>query len=263
MKIKIAFLYCILFILSGCGGCSSNLYRDILKAEELLTKQKFEEAVVVYNGVLKKKPSKQIQIKINFQLGEIYSIYLNNYELSLEYFNKIIEESNEPAWQVLALEKVSNIYFEGIADYERAKTYYSKLIQFSPVLKNQNFYKYRFAQSQLNLGQYKDSISSFDELIEDTNSEYKIQSYYHKGLAYFYLHDWNQAIESWYDYLKYEQRRDRITKTKFLIANSYESAEKLKEAYNIYYSILGEYPNPDVVKNRLNSLYERRISRKR
>lgn len=250
-------------MLTSCGGCSSNLYQDILKAEELLTQQKFEQAVTVYSRVLKKKPSKQIRIKVNFQLGEIYSIYLNNYELSLKYFNKIIDESNEPAWQVLALEKVSNIYFDGIKDYKRAKTFYTKLIEFSPVLKNQSFYKFRLALSLLNSGEYKKAIESFNEIINDKQSEYKIQSYYHKGLAYFYLHNWELANESWFDYLKYEQRRDRITKTKFLIANAYESNEKLKEAYNIYYSILGEYPNPDVVENRLNSLYERRISRKR
>ena len=263
MKIKIVILYCILFILTGCGGCSSNLYQDILKAEELLTQQKFEQAVKVYTKILKKKPSEQIKIKVNFQLGEIYSIYLNNYELSLKYYSQIIEDSNEWGWQVVALEKMSNIYFESLADYSKSKEYYTKLINFVPELKDQSFYKFRYAQSQLNLGEYRNSINSFDDLIESDKTDFKVQSYYHRGLAFFYLHNWDEAINSWYEYLKYEQRRDRITKTKFLIANAYESAEKLKEAYNIYYSILGEYPNPEVVKNRLNSLYERRVSRKR
>lgn len=262
-KSKILICYLSLLVLTSCGGCSSNLYQDILKAEELLTQQKFKKAVTVYTKVLKKKPSKQIQIKINFQLGEIYSIYLNDYEISLKYFAEIIEDSNEPAWQVLALEKMSNIYFENLGEFDKAKNYYKKLLNFLPTLKNHTFYEYRYALSQLNLKEYKQSIQSFDRLIENDNSEHKIQSFYHKGLAHFYLHEWMEAIDCWYEYLKYEQRRDRITKTKFLIANAYESAEKLKEAYNIYYSILGEYPNPDVVKNRLNSLYERRVSRKR
>ena len=47
------------------------------------------------------------------------------------------------------------------------------------------------------------------------------------------------------------------------MGNAYETMEELKKAYNIYYSILGEYPNNDVIKNRLNSLYKRRIARKR
>ena len=60
-----------------------------------------------------------------------------------------------------------------------------------------------------------------------------------------------------------EKRRDNIVQTKFLMANAYETMEKLKAAYNIYYSILGEYPNTEVIKNRLKSIYERRVARKR
>jgi len=47
------------------------------------------------------------------------------------------------------------------------------------------------------------------------------------------------------------------------MANAYEMLEKLKEAYNLYYSILGEYPNTKVIQNRLNSIYARKIARKR
>ena len=47
------------------------------------------------------------------------------------------------------------------------------------------------------------------------------------------------------------------------MANSYESLENLKSAYNIYYSILGEYPNTEVIQNRLKGIYNRRIARKR
>ena len=47
------------------------------------------------------------------------------------------------------------------------------------------------------------------------------------------------------------------------MANAYETMERLKEAYNIYYSIVGEYPNNEVIKARLNSIYERKVARKR
>ena len=67
----------------------------------------------------------------------------------------------------------------------------------------------------------------------------------------------------WDKYISLEKRRDNIVQTKFLMGNAYETMEELKKAYNIYYSILGEYPNNDVIKNRLNSLYKRRIARKR
>ncbi|MFT6633661.1 MAG: tetratricopeptide (TPR) repeat protein [Bacteriovoracaceae bacterium] len=248
--------------MTGCGF-SSGLYKDIIKAQDLITERKFKKAVNVYESILLKKPSKNIQIKIKFQLGEIYSIYLNDYSNSLRNYNSIVFDSNEPVWQVKSLEKMGNIYYENLNDFKKAKMSYYKLINFIPVLEGQSFYKFRYALSVFQLKNYTEAIGAFNEIIAGEKTVSSVQSYYYLGLAYFYKQDWINANKNWFEYLKRETRKDRIVKTKFLIANAYESSEKLKEAYNIYYSILGEYPNPKVIKNRLNSLYKRRIARKR
>lgn len=261
MKNKI--FYLIFFLITSCGGCSSGLYQDILKAEELLNSQQFDKAIDVYTGILDKKPSKQIRIKIYHQLGDIYSIHKNEYQKSIKYFNKIIEDSNDFYWQKRAIQNMAKIFFENLGDFKQSKLFYDRLINTKPRLPKYNFYKFRYALSLVKLREYDEAHAVLDELILIDKNEYKVQSYFHKGLSYFYVHDWNNAIENWFEYLKYEKRKDKIINTKFLIANAYESSEKLKEAYNIYYSILGEYPNAEVVKTRLESLYKRRVSRKR
>ena len=252
----------ILIIMTGCGF-SSGLYQDILKGQDLISNQKYKESVEVYESILKRKPSRTIEIKISFQLGDIYSIYLGNYEKSLYYFNKIINESNEPLWQVKALEKIGNIYFENLKDYKKSKTSYERLINFVPKLENVNFYKYRYAISFFHQKKYKQSIKLLNKIIEEEGNKYSQESIYYLGLSHFYIQEWDQAIKEFKKFLESETQKNKIIETKFMIANAYESSEKLKEAYNIYYSILGEYPNPEVIKNRLNSLYERRVSRKR
>lgn len=249
-------------LLTGCGF-SSGLYQDILLAQKYLDERKFQKAVDIYKTILLKKPSLNIKIKVNDQLGEIYSLYLNNYELGIEHFYRIVNYSNEPSWQVRSLEKIGNIYFENIRDYKKASELYLKLIKFVPILENQSFYKFRYALSFLKDNKFEKSISELENLIAEPESSSTLQSYYYLGLAYYYKRDWINANRSWFEYLKRETRKDRIVSTKFLIANAYESSEKLKEAYNIYYSILGEYPNPEVIQERLNSLYKRRVARKR
>ncbi len=250
------------FILTGCGF-SSGLYKDIIQAQDLITEQKYKEAALVYETILLKKPSKNINIKINFQLGEIYSIYLNDYNKSLKYFISIAENSNEPAWQIKSLEKMGSIYFDNLKDYKQSIKVYEKLINVSPALQNQNYYKLRYAISYLKLNKLNESIKKFKDLLKTNESEIVLESYFNIGIAYFYQKKWNNAVKNWYEFLRYEKRKDKIVQVKFLIANAYESNEELKKAYNIYYSILGEYPNTSVIKNRLNSLYERRVSRKR
>jgi tetratricopeptide (TPR) repeat protein len=255
-------LLLISFTATSCGF-STGLYDDILKAQELITENKFKPAVRIYEGILKKKPSKTIRIKINYQLGEIYSIYLSDYKKSIEHFNIIVNNSNEPKWQVKSLEKLGAIYFEKTKDFSSASKSYLQLKNFYPVLNKYNFYVYRYGLSLFHGKKYTKSAKVFNKLITKKNSIYSIQAYYYTGLANFYKKEYKLALENWFEYLKREKRKDRIVQTKFLIANAYETTEKLKEAYNIYYSILGEYPNTEVIKTRLESLYQRRVARKR
>ena len=93
--------------------------------------------------------------------------------------------------------------------------------------------------------------------------KYFIPSLYYLGMTFFIKRKWDPSIEYFKEYLRFEKKRHKIVKTLFLMANAYETKEALKEAYDIYYSLLGDYPNPEVVKNRLKSLYERRVARKR
>ncbi len=255
-------LLSILLIFTSCGF-SSSLYNDILDAQDLIAKQEFEDAAEIYESILERKPSKNIKIKINFQLGEIYSIYLEDYKKSLVHFNKIVSDSNEPLWQVKSLEKIAAIHYDNLQNYKLSKSYYFELMNFVPKLEKQSFYKFRYALSIFHLNEYSNAIKIFKDLSQEEENDEAIQSYYYLGLSYYYKEDWAKANKNWFEYLKREKRKDRIVKTKFLIANAYESSEKLKEAYNIYYSILGEYPNPEVIRSRLNSLYERRVARKR
>ncbi|MCO4753329.1 MAG: hypothetical protein KC478_02550 [Bacteriovoracaceae bacterium] len=262
MKKLRANLFLILLLLSGCDF-TSGLHKDILKAQEHITKQEFSKAVEVYEEILKRKPSKTIQIKINYQLGEIYSLYLNDYEKALYHLETIISSSNEPLWQKNAMERIGAIQFEKFRNYKQAKIAYKSLMNFVPKLERQEFYSFRFALCEFHLKNYKKSDKLFKELSLIVKEGIGAESFYYLGLTKFYLKEWDAAISFWFEFLKREKRKDKIVQAKFLIANAYESAEKLKEAYNIYYSIIGEYPNPDVIENRLNSLYERRVARKR
>lgn len=261
MKIKIVYLFFLLLII-GCDF-TSGLHKDILRAQNSINRREFKHAAKIYENILRRKASKSIRIKIYYQLAEIYSVYLNNYKKAIFNLDSIINESNEPLWQVKALERIGDIYFENLKEYEKSLKVYEKLSNFIPRLEKQDQYNFKYAQSLFYLGKYEESNKLFKDLSINGTENSKIRSFYYLGLSHFYNKDWDTSISYWFEYLKREKRKDYIIKTKFLIANAYESSENLKEAYNIYYSIIGEYPNPDVIKNRLNSLYERRVARKR
>jgi len=232
-------------------------------AQGYVDNQEFSQAVELYERILKKNPSKLIKTKINFQLAEIYYLYLDEQVKALKYYKFIIENVDDPLWQVKSLEKIADINFSFSKKYEESINAYEILMDFKPRLKNYDYYFFRLGECYFELGKFLKAKEIFSQIISQQTNVHYVDSIYQLGLIEFYNKKWDKAVEFWFEYLKREKRKDLIVKVKFLIANAYESNEKLKEAYNIYYSLLPSHPNPEVLKARLKSLYARRVARKR
>ncbi len=263
-KILFSKLIIILMIL-GLSSCdfTSGLNQDILSAQKYVDNQEFSKAVELYERILKKNPSKLIKTKINYQLAEIYYLYLDEQVKALKYYQFIVDNVDDPLWQVKSLEKMADINFTFAKNFPEAIRAYQILMQVKPRLKNYDYYYMRVGESYFEMGKYKKAREIFNVIISEPTHPHYVEAFNQMGLIEFYNKNWDKAVDFWMEYLKRERRKDQIVKTKFLIANAYESNEKLKEAYNIYYSLLPVYPNPEVLRARLKSLYARRVARKR
>ena len=263
--LKLLFSNLIFLMLLGLSSCdfTSGLNQDILSAQKNVDRQEFAKAVELYERVLKKNPSKIIKTKINYQLAEIYYLYLDEQVKALKYYQFIVDNVDDPLWQVKSLEKIADINFSFAKNFTDAIHAYEILMEVKPRLKNYDYYFLRVGESYFEMGKYNKAREIFNQIISQPTNPYYVEAYNQMGLIEFYNKNWDKAVEFWMEYLKRERRRDQITKVKFLIANAYESNEKLKEAYNIYYSLLPTYPNPDVLRARLKSLFDRRVARKR
>lgn len=259
-KMKLATAkFLIIFILASCGF-TSGLYEDILKAQELTNEHKFKEASELYKKILLKKPALNVKTKVYYQLAEINSIFLNKPKEAVQDYEKVIKISSDPLWHVKAIEKIAQINFEVIKDYSKAIEAYNKLIRFRPKLEKNDQYKFQVALSYF----YKRDFEKAKGLFKEFKSKKQFhECYNYLALISFYNSKWTDAINNWFEYLKREKSNNKKINAKFLIANAYESNEELKKAYNLYYSLLGDYPNQEVLKSRLKSIYERRVARKR
>ncbi len=255
----------IILMFLGLSSCdfTSGLNQDILSAQKYVDQQNFAKAVELYERVLKKNPSKIIKTKINYQLAEIYYLYLDEQVKALKYYQFIVDNVDDPLWQVKSLEKIADINFSFAKNFTESIRAYQVLMNVKPRLKNYDYYFLRVGESYFEMGKYNKAREIFNQIISQPTNPYYVEAYNQMGLIEFYNKNWDQAVEYWMEYLKRERRKDQIVKVKFLIANAYESNEKLKEAYNIYYSLLPSYPNPDVLRARLKSLFARRVARKR
>jgi tetratricopeptide (TPR) repeat protein len=252
----------ILFLFVSCDF-TSNLHKEILSAQEYFEKGQYHRSVYIYESLIQRNIKQSIRTKILFQLGNIYLIFLKNPDKSSRFFKEIVETEKRPLWQVKALEKYAEINFEYLNNYKASYLAYKKLYDFRPKLAKSDKYKYLMANSLIKFGNYKDAINILNSIKSQNSNQYYAQSFFMLGQVNFFLKDWSNAIKHFETYLTLETDRIQFVRTKFLIANSYEMLEELGKAYKIYTSIQDHYPNYQVIKNRINSLYERRVSRKR
>lgn len=255
----------VLFLSTLLFSCdfTPRFHKRILLAQEYLTQHDYDNAINQYKMILRDNPSDDIKVKINYQLGEILSLNLGQNEEALTYYLTVKTLTEDPLWLIKTEERIADINFSFLRDYKSSSESYLKLTNFKPRLKRFDFYEYRLSRSYMGKKNYDKAEEVLKKIRSNPNSEYNVRSYYELGMINFEKKKWKYAIAFWKEYIKRETRRDNIIQTRFLMANAYETMENLKTAYNIYYSILGEYPNTEVIQNRLNSIYTRRVARKR
>jgi tetratricopeptide (TPR) repeat protein len=264
MKFKKYFIL-VTFFLTSCDF-SSRLNQDILDVQEKIKERDYQQAVILYQNIIDRKPPEHLRFKIYFQLADLNSIYLNNQIEAKKYFELLIAETNDPKWLLRARERLAEINFEYLHNYKEAIEIYTLLTSYIPKLEASDKYEYLLALAYLKNSNYAESEKRFLEISRDSSHEFFVNSFFHLGIILFEQKKWKEAIVYWKEYIKNEnpqKNKNQIVEVKFLIANAFETMENLKEAYDVYFSLQGEYPNNDVVKNRLKSIYSRRVNRKR
>jgi tetratricopeptide (TPR) repeat protein len=242
---------------------SSRLNKEIILAQESINRQDYEQAIQRYGNILRLNPPKEVLVKIYYQLGDLYSIHHGDPARAIRYYQKLKDVSDDPAWLVKSEEKLADMNFSYLKNFQEAKNHYQNLIEFRPQLPNFDLYQLRLALCFLELNERQKALELFKRIGQDDRHQYQAISYYYIGILYFQNKEWKTSLYYWNEYIKREKRKDKIIQTKFLMANAYESMEFLDEAYQSYYALLGEYPQPELIKERLKSLYARRTARKR
>ncbi len=250
------------FFVSGCDF-TPPVNRKIIDAQNYISNQNYSKAAFLYEEILKNNLDSSLKIKINYQLGELYSIYLGEYKKAVFHYNEVKSVSEDPLMLIKIEEKLAEIQFNYTKNFLEAIKSYKKLIEIRPRLKMADAYEFNIAKAYYKLNETENALEKLKEIQLNTNHEFFVKSFHLMGLIYYEMKDYTKALYVWTEYLKRETDKNQAVETTFLIGSIYEATENLKQAYDIYKSILREYPNEEVIQNRMKSLYERRVSRRR
>ena len=259
---KVLLLLLNLFWVVSCDF-TPPLNKKILDAQNLIRSNQYEEAISKYIVILKNNPPDEIKVKIRYQIADLYSIYLSKIDESLPFYEEVAKMTSDQAWKLKALERLAELNFTHLKRYDKAVFYFRQMLYLTADKNNIDFFEFRIAQSFFKKSDFINAKLKFKEIANNSNHLYYVKSIYHQAMIAYYEQDLDRSIRLFQKYISIEKNRDDLIQAKFILANALETRENLSKAYDIYSSILGEYPNTKVVKAKLESIYRRRVARKR
>ena len=249
-------------ILFSCDF-TTGVSRKILQAQDYVDNHQYKEAIEEYQILLELNPPKKIQHKIYYQMAEIYSIYLLDGEKALKYYERIEDSLADSQLKKIALVKSAQLSFE-LKKYNKAIKYYEKFVDSDNFTEEEkNFFGMQMGISYYEKNDLKNAKRVLSKISEEKENNYRSQAYFYLGQVHSFEYDYGKAIESWQKSLEFERESAQKIETKFYIANAYERLNMLEKAYRYYYSIIDFYPNPEIIKKRLEHIYQRKVSRRR
>lgn len=252
----------LIFTLVSCDF-STGVSRRILKAQKFVNTYHYDEALKEYHQLVKLNIPEKVKHKIYYQIAEIYNLYLMDKKKALFYYDKVNDHYVDEKLRSITLKKATILSFE-LRDFSRVIKYYRYFLENKKVSsKEKNFYEFEIARSYFEMNQWDKAKEIFLLILKNSKNPYHARSLFYLGQIASYEKKDDLAISYWKTALKSEKKTQLETELKFYLANLYEHKQDLDNAYKYYYSIIESYPNPNVIKKRLEGVYNRKVSRRR
>lgn len=243
---------------------SNRTDHRILQAQELIIRGEQEKAASLLNELLLTNLLPAVKEKIFFQLVDLQLLHLRKPEIALKILdNTQLYELQGPDIEIKINHYRAQIYDIHLQDCRQAIPYYQQLSNYLPRLAEIDYYQFSLAKCFKTLERWNEAIALFKKMSLDPHQPFQKKASMQLVLSYYLTRQLPQALEQVKQYLELETDLEQLIYANYLKANILEDLEQLEEAYKIYASLLYQYPNQELVKQRMNRIYERRLNRGR
>ena len=183
---------------------TDDVRKEFLEGNKLFEGDQYEEAIVIYKGVLEKFPDAYI---VNLNIGNAY-FQMEQYDEAEKYYQKVLEREPD---HVHAIMGIGNCCVNQ-GNNEKAVEWYGKIefdkIDDATVLYNVGTIFYNNSKLDIALKYYKKAV----EIKEDS-----LDARYQLGLVYLAIGNNVEALKTFEDYLKYDSESERAAQVKGFI----------------------------------------------
>ena len=252
-------------ILCSCSEQEQN--QDLLliqKARQSYTNGFFEDSMQFYQQYLQLEQKTEYRWEAWRHILDI-SMYINiDYDLSLTLLDTMLLEYNSDFdKQMFLLDKKAELYFS-INVYNKAIEVINKKIELLPTNSTQRAKAFiTIANAYRREKNYDLAMDAMENCVKSTtSSEQKASCKYEKAQLLTYMEHWQDAELILNEILEHEEISVLLKSLViFSLADIQENRGEFKKAEKLFLSIKETYPNPQVVKKRLEHIQQAKKQR--
>lgn len=254
-----ALLLAVLTITSACDKSGELAYKQ---GDKLWEEGKYSEALEKYREVASKDPQGRLAADALYQMGNIYSLNLKDYQKAVAAYRRLVSASPKSPFSPDAQKKIAEIYRDKYGDLKGAISEYQRFVDLYP--KEADRALFQMAHCYILLRDFDKAREGFERILNDApDIDYKDEVYYQIANSYYLEGKTDKAREGFEDLQKKFPDSKFATDASFAIALTYEETGDLKEALDRLMQLKGVYPNQSVLELRIAGIKERIEARKR
>ncbi len=240
-------------------ACTERRQSRLLdQAEVRLSENSPAEAAELYRKVIALDVDSRSAVKAFYRLGFAQETYLKDYEGALTSYQEFIKHSEDPVSLYEVQKRLANLFFQHLLDSERAVETYRKLLLGNPDTLEADQFLFRIAQSFFRMNKFEEARKEYQNLLERfPKSQFAAKARYAIGNTYFMQGSYPVAMEALKQVLRLHSNSDDAVEAQYLMAQCLEHDGKLQNATEMYLSLKGRYPVPEVIELRLAEIKKR------
>lgn len=252
---KLLTTYCLLFTIFA--GCSQDPAMPAYeKAEELFSQRAYTKAINSYSNIVNKYPESPYAPASQYKIGLINHLYMADIRKAMNAYATLMLLYPDSKEVALARSDLADIYIHK-GDYRKALGEYQWLVKNTGGAKRDNF-QYQIAMAYLKLTDIKQARIELQEVIKSSlNSPLGPKVYYEIANTYYLEAHYKEAIKAYELVASLYPNSQYAYEAQLGKAVCIEETGNLAEAVELYKELEKSYPNPGVIKIRLDAIEAR------
>lgn len=238
-------------------GCSQDPAQPLYEnAEGLFSQMIYEKAIEAYSNIVNKYPESPYAPASQYKIGLINNLYLKDVRRAMNAYAALMLLYPDSKEVLLARQDMAEIYARK-GDYRKTIGEYQWLMKNSGGIQRDNF-QYQIAMTYLKLTDIKQTRIELQEIVKNSpNSTLGPEIYYQIANTYYLEGDYKEAINVYELVISLYPANSYANEARLNKAVCIEETGNLAEAMRLYKELEKSYPNPEIIKVRINAIEAR------